>query len=123
MPESEHFTKEQQEELKKIYHEETNKLLVKIVSANLVTFFIAAMAIGAGWWRLDSVESDLAAVVTFINEGPRFTEEEGLAEKEARIAADANLQRQIDEQRETAREIKAGVDKLNDKFDRYIIGQ
>ena len=71
-----HFTKEQIEILRDIYHAETNKLLVKIISANLVTIVFAVGAVGIGWYRLGHIEENVSAVTVAFEHKPVYTKEE-----------------------------------------------
>ena len=93
---SQHFTDEQLDIVTEIFHSEINKMLVKIVGANLIVVFMGISAVGAGWYRLGNVEDNVAGVMKSLNEGPRFTQDEGDALNAKHDLDIANLQRQID---------------------------
>lgn len=92
----EHFSEAQIEVITYIFHGELNKGLVKIVGANLLIVFLGVSAVGAGWYRLGHVEDQVATVVKALNEGPRFTQDEGDALMSKHNTDVENLQRQID---------------------------
>ena len=94
--EQEHFSEEQITVIQEVFHDEANKVLIKLVAGNLVAFFIAIGAISVGWYRLENVETNLSAVVKSMSEGPRFTQVEGDALQARHDQDVANLQRQID---------------------------
>lgn len=119
----EHFTKEQIDVLKDIHHAETNKLLVRIISANLITIVFAVGAVATGWYRLGHLEKEVATVVVALKEDPRFTQEEGNFLKEHSDRRDDELQRQIDVQKDTSKEIRESVNRIEDKLDKYIFGR
>jgi hypothetical protein len=110
-----HFTKEQIDVLKDIHHAETNKLLVKIISVNLITIIFAVGAVATGWYRLGLVESQTAQVLHALDTA--------YVTKEHSEQQHTNLQQQITSQKEVSTEIKMSVNRIEDKLDRYIFGK
>ena len=108
----EHFTKEQIEVLRDIHHAETNKLLVKIISANLITIVFAVGAVATGWYRLGNLEKNMQDLVVALDTKYMTRTDSTLSHQ--------NLQQQIDSQRAVSNEIKASVTRIEDKLDRYV---
>jgi hypothetical protein len=110
-----HFTKEQIDVLKDIHHAETNKLLVRIISVNLITIIFAVGAVATGWFRLGLVESQTAKVLLALDTA--------YVTKEQATQSNAYLQQQITSQKEVSTEIKTSVNRIEDKLDKYIFGK
>jgi hypothetical protein len=112
----EHFSEAQLDIVTEIFHGEINKMLVKIVGANLVVVFLGISAVGAGWYRLGNVESNLATVNKTLNEGPRFTQDEGDALQAQLNTEVENLQRQIDGNNSRLDRIENKIDIILDRL-------
>jgi hypothetical protein len=95
MPE-EHFSEQQINAIKNLFIEQINSIFIKIVFGNLIAILVGAGTVAVGWYRLGNLENQVAYVVKSINEGPKFTKEEGDALRAAMVQRDDDLQRQID---------------------------
>ena len=62
----EHFSEAQIQVITSIFEGEINKMLVKTIGAYVVTVLLGVMAIGAGWYRLGHVETDVAGLTASV---------------------------------------------------------
>ena len=115
----EHFSEAQLDIVTEIFHSEINKLLVKIIGTNLVIVCMGVMAVGAGWYRLGNVEQQVSTVSKALNEGPRFTQDEGDALQAKHDTDIENLQRQIDGNNTRLDRIENKIDIIMSCFERY----
>jgi hypothetical protein len=99
--EMDHFTKEQIDIIKNIFKDQLNEMFTKIVAGNIVAVFLGATAIGAAWWRLGNIETQLATVIA-----THITKEQSDKNDDA-------LQRQIDG-------VGKRLERIEDKIDILI---
>jgi hypothetical protein len=105
----EHFSDEQLEVIKNIFESEINRMLIKTIGAYVVTVGLGVMALGAGWYRLGNVESELASITDAVHQN--------LPSKEYVDTADLNIKSVIETDR--AR-YDARLDRIEDKLDVII---
>jgi hypothetical protein len=111
MPE-EHFTEDQVKAIKELFTQQVNSALVKIVAANITVILAGAIFIGVWWNKVEYMEAQVASVKKQIDEGPRFTQEEGDSLRSAMMQRDDDLQRQIDALKGDMGYIRERVDQI-----------